>query len=914
MYHPSRSTFLAMLGVLFVLTIGILPTAARAEQRIALVVGNASYPAGAINSAANDAGLIAQTLEAAGFEVTGARDLDQDALRGALRDFLDRAGRLSSDDVALVYLSGYGLQLEGENYFVPLDARLERVADVPVQAIRLSDYTRALGALKLKASVVVLDLARNIPFALEGEPLAGGLALVEPQPGMLTAFNAAPGTIAPAAEGAYSPYAKALAEMIREGGLPPDELFDRVRLRVSDVTQGAQVPWHASNSVGSFVFFERTAEAPPLVAGSESGAALRSQAIGGLGATEAYIAALERDGLSDYLQFLNSYADTPLASRVWAIVAARREALIWRRTRFLDTPAAYWSYLRLYSQGPHVGDCYRRLAYLHASLEPTSDFDTVAYDIPPPAREETTFIEQSVVFFGDPSYDLAPPPPIPEDFLPPPSPALAELPPPEVPETPFLLPTPVYIPVPVWVRPPPQLQAPPPNNVIFANLHSRVVPDTATNTISVTDQAGRTRTLQPTQVSRSGDWQQQRPGAQGRGLTAPNIGPALPPSVAELTGQGGRPNRLRGQTLPTPQGDQRRGLPLQQPGHALPLVSPPSSAQAAPNGRPWFGSQRPERQQQLQPSHAQQEQATAAARQQQQPHLSTGNPPQPAPPGRLAQPGHALPQVVPPSSAQAAPNGRPWFGSQRPEAQQQQQPTQRQQAAQAAAAARQQQQAAQAAAAARQQQQAAQAAAAARQQQQAAQAAAAARQQQQAAQAAAEARQQQQAAQAAAAARQQQQAARAAAAARQQQQAAQAAAAARQQQQAARAAAAARQQQQAAQAAAAARQQQQAAQAAAAARQQQQAAQAAAAARQQQQAAQAAAAARQQQQAAQAAAAARQQQQAAQAAAAARQQQQAAQAAAAARQQQQAAQAIAAARASAAVSAARAQHIPAQHR
>ena len=465
MCHPSRSTFLAMLGVLFVLTIGIAPTAAHAEQRIALVVGNASYPAGAINSAANDAGLIAQTLEAAGFEVTGARDLDQDALRGALRDFLDKAGRLGSDDVALVYLCGYGLQLEGENYFVPLDARIERAADVPVQAIRLSDYTRALGALKLKASIVVLDLARNHPFALEGEPLAGGLALVQPEPGMLIAFNAAPGTIAPAAEGAYSPYAKALAEMMREGGLPPDELFDRVRLRVSDVTQGAQVPWDASNAVGSFMFFERTAEAPPLVAASESSVALRSRAIRDLGAQEAYITALDRDALPDYLEFLDSYGDLPLASRIWAIVAARREALIWRRTRLLDTPAAYWSYLRIYSQGPHVGDCERRLVYLHAALEPPPDFDVVAYDIPPPVPQENTFIEQSAVFFGDPNYDFAPPPPIPEDFLPPPSPALDELPPPEVPETPFVLPTPVYIPVPVWVRPPPQLRAPAANNV-----------------------------------------------------------------------------------------------------------------------------------------------------------------------------------------------------------------------------------------------------------------------------------------------------------------------------------------------------------------------------------------------------------------------------------------------------------------
>ena len=260
MCHSSRSTILATLGLLVVFAVAVAPSAARAEQRIALVVGNAAYPAGAINSAANNAGLIAQPLEAAGFEVIRARDLDQDALRGALRDFLDKAGRLGADDVALVYVSGYGLQLEGENYLVPIDARLERAIDVPVQAIRLSDYTRALGAMKLKASIVVLDLARNHPFALKGEPLAGGLALVEPEPGMLIAFNAAPGTIPPAAEGAYSSYAKALAEMIREGGMPPDQLFDRVRLRVSDVTQGAEVPWHASNAVGSFVFFERMAE------------------------------------------------------------------------------------------------------------------------------------------------------------------------------------------------------------------------------------------------------------------------------------------------------------------------------------------------------------------------------------------------------------------------------------------------------------------------------------------------------------------------------------------------------------------------------------------------------------------------------------------------------------------------------
>src|SRR5215470_11673029 len=150
------SNFLAIIGLLVAFTVGVAPSSARAEQRIALVLGNAAYETGALKTPANDAGLIAQTLEAAGFEVIGARDLDNDALRRAFRDFVDKAAAVGPDGVAVLYLGGYGLQLEGENYFVPVDARIER--DIPVHAVRLSDYTRSLAALKLKASIVVLDL------------------------------------------------------------------------------------------------------------------------------------------------------------------------------------------------------------------------------------------------------------------------------------------------------------------------------------------------------------------------------------------------------------------------------------------------------------------------------------------------------------------------------------------------------------------------------------------------------------------------------------------------------------------------------------------------------------------------------------------------------------------------------------
>ena len=136
-----------LVALAFVLTpLFAAANAAHAEKRIALVIGNAGYQAGALNTPANDAGLIAQTLQAAGFDVAGARDLDQDSLRHAFRDFVEKATGSGPDTVAFVYISGYGVQLEGENYFVPVDAKIAHDADIPSEALRISDYSRPLAA------------------------------------------------------------------------------------------------------------------------------------------------------------------------------------------------------------------------------------------------------------------------------------------------------------------------------------------------------------------------------------------------------------------------------------------------------------------------------------------------------------------------------------------------------------------------------------------------------------------------------------------------------------------------------------------------------------------------------------------------------------------------------------------------
>src|SRR5262249_29785919 len=307
-------------------------------KRIALVVGDGAYAKVPLATAANDAGLIGQTLQAAGFDVVGARDLDGDSLRKSFRDFLQKAQASPADTIAMVYLTGYGVQLAGENYFIPVDSTINHDTDIPIEGLRISDYTRELAAVPLKASVVILDAARKQPFVEGGNPIASGLALVDPSPNMLIAFNAAPGTVAPPESGNYGVYAQALAEMIRTGGLSLPDVFDRLRLRVSETTQGALVPWDAQKIQVQFSFFERAPDARPLQGPSDQVSAIRERPMRELSAQDAFTAALARDTMQGYEDFLGAYPGDPSAKRVRVILAARREAITWRRTFLADTP------------------------------------------------------------------------------------------------------------------------------------------------------------------------------------------------------------------------------------------------------------------------------------------------------------------------------------------------------------------------------------------------------------------------------------------------------------------------------------------------------------------------------------------------------------------------------------------------
>ena len=202
-------------------------------------------------------------------------------------------------------------------------------------------------------------------------------------------------------------YGKTLAGAIRQGGVDIVQAFDQTRVSVNAETQGALLPWSASKLGGPFYVFERAADAPPA---APPLAETERKPISSFSGEDAYAAAIERDTLTGYREFLKAYPNSDQARRVRAILAVRREASYWRHTVRADTPRAYWTYLRTYPKGPHVPDAQRRLAMLSAEFQPPANFRAETYaDLPPPPPDERFYEDQPIYAFDD----FGPPPPPP---------------------------------------------------------------------------------------------------------------------------------------------------------------------------------------------------------------------------------------------------------------------------------------------------------------------------------------------------------------------------------------------------------------------------------------------------------------------------------------------------------------------
>ncbi len=230
--------------------------AARAEPRLALVIGNSDYQdVVALPNPAKDAEAMDGFLRKAGFDVTPANNLTQNQMRRDLRDFADKVAAAGPDAVALVYYAGHGVQIDGENYLIPVDASIKREADVPMAGVRLNDVMNIMSTVPTKTLMVILDACRNNPFSAINKTIGRGLAIVDAPKGSIVSYSTSPGATALDGSGDHSPFTSALLNVARTPGLAVEQTFKKVRLAVNKATDGQQIPWESSSLISDFEFF-----------------------------------------------------------------------------------------------------------------------------------------------------------------------------------------------------------------------------------------------------------------------------------------------------------------------------------------------------------------------------------------------------------------------------------------------------------------------------------------------------------------------------------------------------------------------------------------------------------------------------------------------------------------------------------
>ena len=244
-----------------------------ADKRVAFVIGNSSYQnVGALTNPANDAAAITEMFRKAAFDVVESRrDLKNTEMRRALRDFTDKA---RDADIAVIYYAGHGVEIDGTNYLIPVDAVLERDTDAYDEAIALDRILQAIEPAR-QLRLVILDACRDNPFAksmkrtVASRSLGRGLAGVEPsKPNTLIAFAAKGGSTASDGDSRNSPFTTALLKHLATPGLELGKAFRLVRDDVMSATANKQEPFVYGSLGGNDVSLVPAPAVPATAAGN----------------------------------------------------------------------------------------------------------------------------------------------------------------------------------------------------------------------------------------------------------------------------------------------------------------------------------------------------------------------------------------------------------------------------------------------------------------------------------------------------------------------------------------------------------------------------------------------------------------------------------------------------------------------
>jgi len=218
---------------------------------IALVIGNAAYPQAPLQNSSNDAKAIAKLLKELGFQVNLALNVNLREMESAVDNFITN---LKPGSVGLCYYAGHGIQIEGENYLIPIDFTMKDEADAKYSSYSASRLNERMEKAGTRLNIIILDACRNNPF-LSTRSTSRGLAIMNSGQGTFIAFATAPGkTASDNTKGANGLFTSHLLEIIKEPSLSLEQVFSKVREKVASASNGKQIPWTSSSVIGEFYF------------------------------------------------------------------------------------------------------------------------------------------------------------------------------------------------------------------------------------------------------------------------------------------------------------------------------------------------------------------------------------------------------------------------------------------------------------------------------------------------------------------------------------------------------------------------------------------------------------------------------------------------------------------------------------
>ncbi|MBN2756672.1 MAG: caspase family protein, partial [Bacteroidales bacterium] len=221
------------------------------EKRLALVIGNSNYGAGqTLKNPANDANLISTTLQSLGFEVIKRIDANKQSMEEAIRDF---SKKLPNCNVALFYYAGHGVQVDGLNYIIPTDAKLNDKIDCKFEAVSINFIVEEFEHYPDNVNIVILDACRNNPFRSWARGGERGFRAISPTSGTIISFATSEGSTASDGKGNNGLFTE---ELVKQLVIPQaiESVFKKTRVQVQKRSNGSQSPQEWSQLTGDFYF------------------------------------------------------------------------------------------------------------------------------------------------------------------------------------------------------------------------------------------------------------------------------------------------------------------------------------------------------------------------------------------------------------------------------------------------------------------------------------------------------------------------------------------------------------------------------------------------------------------------------------------------------------------------------------